>query len=134
MIIPLFQVVIEDVSKPLIEASRKRKGSARKIVQEDFDYPPVAILAKRCARMATCIIEMFPEEPLFAWELFSNEIAKHAQEGRGDEMVKALSAIAADGNKRDELIRFVSFLFFGFHSLGNLTSTSDELWAFFYPV
>jgi hypothetical protein len=58
--------------------------------------------------MATCTVNMFPEDPFFCWEVFDAELAKLLKEGRGDDMIAALTTIAADGQKRDDLVHFVS--------------------------
>jgi len=59
--------------------------------------------------MATCLIDMFPEDPHFAWTTFSAELKKIVDEGKGKNLLEALTAIAEDGEKKDELIRFVSY-------------------------
>jgi len=95
-------------------SSRRRvandHGRSRKILLSDFSYPPLAVFAKRCCRMATCIVNMYPESSCFAWETFSTELKRLSDEGRGQKMLCALKDIAEDGDKKDELIRFVSFL------------------------
>jgi len=107
----LLQMNIEETTqiskrRPKMASS---SGATRKILKTDFAYPPLALFAKRCCRMATCIIDMYPENPHFSWKTFSNELERLTDEGRGTDMLEALMAIADNGDKKDELIRFVNF-------------------------
>jgi len=102
---------VEDTTQ--LSKRKRTKGNIShktgKILLKAFDYPPLALFAKRCCRMATCIVDMYPENPHFAWDTFSAELKRLSDEGRGHDMLEALKEIAQDGDKKDDLIRFVKF-------------------------
>lgn len=50
---------------------------------------------------------MFPQDDLFAWDAFCQEIKRLADDGRGSRYATALGKISEDAGSRDELIRFV---------------------------
>lgn len=102
------QILVNEVTQPALQKQSQHRITSRKILLSDFHFPKVALLAKRCTRMACCILDMFPEDPTVAWALFSSEIKKMAEHDSGNAYVMALAAIKEDVNKRDELIRFVS--------------------------
>ena len=61
--------------------------------------------------MATCVVDMFPENAFFAWDTFTDQFQQVVDEGRGKEMIEALKVVVDNGDKKDELIRFVRFFF-----------------------
>ena len=79
----------------------------KKALVADFDDPQLAIFAKRCARMATCLVNMCPEDPLFGWPTLTEEMERLVSEGRGDEFLQSLDKMKALPKARDQLIRFV---------------------------
>ena len=81
-----------------------------KILVSDFEDQKLAIFAKRCARMATCIVHMCPENSLFCWPTFTQELERLGNEGRADQLLKSLAMINKDLEVRDQLVRFVSNL------------------------
>lgn len=105
--------MIHDVV-PRFESKKKGKtgNSANKVLVSDFSNPKLAIFAKRCARMATCIVDMCPQDTLFSWPTLKEEMERLVEEGRGDEFIKDLAEINKDPNLRDRLVRFVSHLHF----------------------
>ena len=104
--------MVEDVT-PLSKVTQKaqRKGSSsNKVLTSDFENSELAILAKRCARMATCVVNMCPQDPLFSWPIFTEEIKRLVlvDQGRGDALVTSLAEINKDPEAKDQLVRFVS--------------------------
>jgi hypothetical protein len=57
--------------------------------------------------MATCLINMFPENAQFAWDTFTEELKMLSDE----DMVAALSAISKNARQRQKLLTFVRLLF-----------------------
>lgn len=81
-----------------------------KVLISSFSSPKLAIFAKRCTRMATCIVNMCPEDPLFSWSTLKEEMKRLVEEGRGEEFVKDLAEINKDPNLSNRLVHFVSNL------------------------
>ncbi|KAF5358721.1 hypothetical protein D9757_013035 [Collybiopsis confluens] len=91
-------------------SSRRRQGGKKpKVLLKEFDNDDLPLLAKRCARMGTCIINMFPDNKLFAWALFSDKLREMAAEGAADDMVRYLKEISSNSNKRKDLVTFMSY-------------------------
>lgn len=104
----IVKLVVEDVTSSFKSKQRKRNGNCSKALASDFSNPRLAVFAKRCTRMATCIVDMCPQDPLFSWPTFTEEIERLVNEGRGQDFVEALANISEDPNLRDHLVRFVS--------------------------
>jgi hypothetical protein len=109
----LFQLIVDDVTTSSNSKSKSEKGGSRaqKILVSDFENTKLAVFAKRCARMATCIDNMCPEDNLFAWPIFTEEMERLNNEGRADQFLASLAEINEDPNVRDNLVRFVSDLY-----------------------
>ena len=90
------------------QMSEKRERSTNKVLVMDFKNHKLAIFAKHCTQMATCIVNMCPDDPLFSWPVFTEEIERLVDKGRGDNFVASLEEINRDLESRDRLIRFVS--------------------------
>ena len=102
--------MVEDVT-PLSKVTQKaqRKGSSsNKVLTSDFENSKLAILAKCCAQMATCVVNMYPQDPLFSWPIFMEEIKRLVDQGRGDALVTSLAEINKDPEVKNQLVRFVS--------------------------
>ncbi|KAF5343200.1 hypothetical protein D9757_015000 [Collybiopsis confluens] len=104
-------IVVEDVTKIRRKPTTQKRGRREKVVIKDFQNEELALLAKRCARMATCTINMFPDNKLFAWDLFSRTLKSMAAEGNAIEMVKYLHKITLgkDSHKRQDLVTFMNY-------------------------
>lgn len=107
----LSQLIVQDVTPQLLGSTGPNHGRGyigfRKIVLGDFSHPKVALLAKRCTRMATCVIDMFPDSPMFAWDMFSAEIKCMHSDGSGNSYIDGLAQMSGDADRRDDLLRFV---------------------------
>ena len=104
--------MVEDVTPGFKSKQKtgKRANGTSKVLLSSFSKPKLAIFAKRCTRMATCIVNMCPEDPLFSWSTLKEEIERLVEEGRGEEFVKDLAEIDTDRSLSDRLVRFVSNL------------------------
>ncbi|KAF5361222.1 hypothetical protein D9757_013234 [Collybiopsis confluens] len=102
-------LLTQDVTQNISPKKLKQGAGSQKILKTDFEYIPLALFAKRCTRLATCIINMFPEDPNFAVDLFSSELVRLSEEGRGDEMIAALDKVSKNVCTRDRLLRFMSY-------------------------
>lgn len=124
------QLIVQDIKasnrNALTTAHSRGHTAFRKIVLGDFSHPKVALLGKRCTRMATCVIDMFPESAMFAWETFSKEIKRLQSEGRGQSYIDALADISNDCDKREDLLRFVCD--YSIFISSPLTIQPDGLW------
>ncbi|KAF5366097.1 hypothetical protein D9757_012690 [Collybiopsis confluens] len=96
---PMKDVTKRQKKRPI----KQRRGRKPKVLLKEFDNEDLALLAKRCARMGTCILSMFPDSKLFAWGLFSETLKTMAAEGSADDM------ISSDTNKRKDLVTFMSY-------------------------
>lgn len=101
-------MMVRDVTtrKTRKPAKQKQTRKADKVLVTDFKVEELALLAKRCARMATCTINMFPDNKLFAWGLFSDTLKVMAADGSADDMARYLLKITRTP-KRQQLITFV---------------------------
>lgn len=57
--------------------------------------------------MATCVVDMFPDNAMFAFDMFFDQVKELQAEGRASHYIAALDCINADPEKRDDLVRFV---------------------------
>ncbi|KAF5374552.1 hypothetical protein D9757_012416 [Collybiopsis confluens] len=104
------QMIVEDVTGPEKKKQKRHKGANEKILQNDFENPELARFAKRCARMGTCILNMYPHRDcMFAWKLFSSELHKLAEDGSNEDLLESFLALSADGGERKKLITFMNY-------------------------
>jgi hypothetical protein len=109
--------MIEDLT-PKVKTFKKRKDSSEdshkdsnsKVKLSEFLDAKLPLFAKRCARMATCIVDLCPEEKLFSWPVFTEEIHRLGEEGRADSFLEYLDEIKEDPDTRDRFLTFVSDL------------------------
>lgn len=104
-----FQLIIQDITNSLgSDPKLRKKKNSLKVLLSDFENQKLALFAKRCAQVATCLITMCPEDPLFSWPTFTEEIEVLVKEGRCPDFVASLEQINSDPESRDKLVRFVS--------------------------
>ncbi|KAF5380310.1 hypothetical protein D9757_007981 [Collybiopsis confluens] len=99
---------VEDVPSKA-QSQKKVKGGSQKILVSDFSNRKLAVFAKRCARAATCVVNMFPEDPTFCWEILTEEIQLLAAEGRAESFLESLQEISYNVDERDLFLRFMSY-------------------------
>lgn len=99
--------MIEDLT-PKVKTLKKRNDSNSKVKLSEFLDAKLPLFAKRCARMATCIVDLCPEEKLFSWPVFTEEIHRLGEEGRADSFLEYLDEIKEDPDTRDRFLTFVS--------------------------
>ena len=59
--------------------------------------------------MATFVENMCPEDAMFAWPIFVEEMERWVNEGRSVSLVTSLNELNGEGPEaRDKLVRFVS--------------------------
>lgn len=126
-----YQLIVKDITPSSGSSRRGKKEKSDKVLLSEFENPKLALFAKCCTRLATCSVNMCPEDALFSWPTFTEEFERLMMEGRCPDFVGSLDKInAGDGEQRDKLVRFVSAipeidaLFIG-HQPGK-----DELWLF----
>lgn len=109
LILPFFQVIIQDItSSSGAPTNVNKERNSGKVLLSEFDNRKLALFAKRCARAATCLVSMCPEDPLFSWPTFTEEFEALVTEGRRPDFVVSLKQINDDPEHRDKLVRFVS--------------------------
>ncbi|KAE9384518.1 hypothetical protein BT96DRAFT_950510 [Gymnopus androsaceus JB14] len=59
-------------------------------------------------RWQLCTVNMCPEDPLFSWPTFTDEIERLVKEGRGADLVESLKTVNDDPEGRDKLVKFVN--------------------------
>jgi hypothetical protein len=84
-------------------------SSANKVLLNEFKNRKLAVFAKRCTRMAVCLVDMCPEDPLFSWPTLTEEMERLVSEGRGKDFIDSLSKME-EAEDRDRLVRFASNL------------------------
>ncbi|KAF5388791.1 hypothetical protein D9757_005570 [Collybiopsis confluens] len=104
------QMNIDDVTTP-VAATNSRRVRARKtkILETDFPDPRLPRFAKRCTRMATCILDLFPTDRMFSWQLFSDELQKIISDGLGDDLSDALLAVSRNSLLRTNLVTYMNY-------------------------
>ena len=104
----MLQVIITDVTE-VSEGTNHRNKCPRyyKTLLANFKDQKLPLFAKRCVREAICLVNMFPEDSLFAWETFHCEIGQLVADSEGEELLEALAAIRPHAHTRNELVRFV---------------------------
>ncbi|KIK64512.1 hypothetical protein GYMLUDRAFT_241061 [Collybiopsis luxurians FD-317 M1] len=105
-------MLVEDISSSskLRRAQPTKKcGSRFKVAKDDFRAPELVILAKQCTHMGTCILNMFPQDDWFCWDLFSEELDRLVDKGTAEGLVKELNLNAADGEKQEDFIHFMGY-------------------------
>lgn len=86
---------------------RNKEKNSPKVLLSEFENRKLALFAKRCARAATCLVTMCPEDPLYSWPIFMEEIEGLVREGRCPDFMASLKCINDDPDCRDKLVRFV---------------------------
>ncbi|KAF5345722.1 hypothetical protein D9757_014963 [Collybiopsis confluens] len=107
---PQLWMNIDDVTTP-VAATNSRRVRARKtkILETDFPDPRLPRFAKRCTRMATCILDLFPTDRMFSWQLFSDELQKIISDGLGDDLSEALLAVSRNSLLRTNLVTYMNY-------------------------
>ncbi|KAJ3727854.1 hypothetical protein C8R42DRAFT_638949 [Lentinula raphanica] len=98
-------VVIEEVETS--QDSKTHQSHSSKIRASDFDNPRLAIFAKRTTRMATCLVNLCPEDSTFMWSMFKEELAKLIAERRGVGYLSSLRKIESNPETLDEFRKFM---------------------------
>lgn len=104
------QLIIQDITTSSSSSTPKinKGGKSLKALLSEFENRKLALFAKRCVRAATCLVTMCPEDPLFGWPIFTEEVEGLVKEGRCPDFVASLKQINNDPECRDKLVRFVS--------------------------
>lgn len=104
-----FQLIIKDITSYAGSNCKGKKDKrSDKVLLSEFENPKLALFAKCCARLATCLVTMCPEDALFSWPTFTEEFERLVKEGRRPDFVASLEKINDDSEHRDKLVRFVS--------------------------
>ena len=98
------------MQKPKSQKKKKKSDSnaSNKVLLSDFKSKRLALFAKRCARAATCTVHLCPDDSLFCWPMFTEEVERMADAGRGEALIEALAELQEEPDGRDRLLRFVS--------------------------
>ena len=91
MFIPVSQLVVKNVATSF-RSRPKRTMDSSKILLSMFRDHRLATFAKCCTRVATCLVNMCPEDKMFSWPTFIEEIGI-VDEGKGDKFVASLAEI-----------------------------------------
>lgn len=108
LILLFFQLIVQDITSLGATLKVNKERNSGKVLLSKFDNRKLALIAKRCARAATCLVSMCPEDPLFSWPIFTEEFEELVREGRRPDFVASLKQINDDPEHRDKLIRFVN--------------------------
>ena len=98
---------MEDVLENTKSTKANKVGSG-KVLLTEFKDQKFALFAKRCAREATGTVNMCPEDHLFCWPTFKEEMKRLNDEGRAGAFLNSLAELKGDPDARDCLLRFVS--------------------------
>ena len=105
------QMNVINVSASTNPIQKNDKTSSSKVLLSEFKNQKLALFAKRCARTATCTINMCPEDAFFCWPVLKEELDGLVDEGRAEDFLVSLKEIKGDPDLRDRLLRFVSCLY-----------------------
>ncbi|KIK49781.1 hypothetical protein GYMLUDRAFT_253574 [Collybiopsis luxurians FD-317 M1] len=96
-------MTVEDVT-PHAGPKKVKSNLSNKVLLSEFADPKLALFAKRCARAATCIINMCPEDPSFCMPVFLEEMDRLRAEGRAEQLLESLAKIDKDPDTRDPIV------------------------------
>lgn len=97
-------MVVEDVTKEKKKNQKNRAGA--KVLQSDLASVALARLSKQAVRKAICLLDMFPSDKMFAWEVLDEELL--AQPGDNNQILKDLRETKEDPAALDMLLRWVN--------------------------
>ncbi|KIK60607.1 hypothetical protein GYMLUDRAFT_244179 [Collybiopsis luxurians FD-317 M1] len=104
------ELIVEDITPSHSKQTQHSRGRGScKILVSDFKDPKLAIFAKRCVRLATCTVQMCPDDPLFSWPTFTEEMEMLGNEGRADRFLQSLAEINKNIDVRDQFLRFMGY-------------------------
>ncbi|KAE9384479.1 hypothetical protein BT96DRAFT_1098130, partial [Gymnopus androsaceus JB14] len=96
----------QDVTNASGSKPRVNKEGSHKVLLSEFENRKLALFAKCCARKATCLVAMCPEDPLYSWPTFTEEFERLVKEGRCLDFVESLEQINGDPEGRDKLMNY----------------------------
>jgi hypothetical protein len=102
--------VVEEVTSRAKLSRRKSNTHTQKVLESHFKNQKLAKLAKQCTRMATCVVNLCPEDSLFCWPIFEDEVKRFEEEGRAKGFLESLAEINGNPDARDQLLRLVNVL------------------------
>ncbi|KAF9066594.1 hypothetical protein BDP27DRAFT_1365564 [Rhodocollybia butyracea] len=110
-------MVIKDVTKEN-KNKNKQNGTRAKVLQRDLASDALAKISKQAVRKAICLLDMFPSDKMFAWEVLEEELV--LQQGDDNRILEDLRETKKDPQALDKLLRWTRTLvdpYFGFSSV-----------------
>ncbi|KAF5379858.1 hypothetical protein D9757_007245 [Collybiopsis confluens] len=105
------EVIVRNVTRPQNIKKVKSSQAKGKVLLKVFDCQDLAQYARRCVRYATCMLDMFPDNDMFAWDIFEDDLAEQNRQGKGNgiRLYKALRALDDDAPQRKNLITYMNY-------------------------
>ncbi|KAF9066905.1 hypothetical protein BDP27DRAFT_1365261 [Rhodocollybia butyracea] len=98
-------MVIEDVTKEK-KKKNKQNGTRAKVLQSDLASNALAKISKQAVRKAICLLDMFPSDKMFAWEVLEEELV--SQQGDDNRILEDLCEFKKDPQALDKLLCWVN--------------------------
>ncbi|KAF9064478.1 hypothetical protein BDP27DRAFT_1425769 [Rhodocollybia butyracea] len=95
-------MVIEDVTKEN-KNKNKQNGTRAKVLQSNLASDALAKISKQAVRKAICLLDMFPSDKMFAWEVLEEELI--LQQGDDNQILEDLRETKKDPQAPDKLLR-----------------------------
>ncbi|KAF9071611.1 hypothetical protein BDP27DRAFT_1361764 [Rhodocollybia butyracea] len=99
-------MVIEDVTKEN-KNKNKQNGTRAKVLQSDLASDALAKISKQAVRKAICLLDMFPSDKMFAWEVLEEELV--SQQGDDNRILEDLRETKKDPQALDKLLRWMGY-------------------------
>ncbi|KAF9060617.1 hypothetical protein BDP27DRAFT_1429840 [Rhodocollybia butyracea] len=99
-------MVIEDVMKEN-KNKNKQNGTRAKVLQSDLASDALAKISKQAVRKAICLLDMFPSDKMFAWEVLEEELV--SQQGDDNRILEDLRETKKDPQALDKLLRWMGY-------------------------
>ncbi|KAF9065519.1 hypothetical protein BDP27DRAFT_1366316 [Rhodocollybia butyracea] len=85
----------------------KQNGTRAKVLQSDLASDVLAKISKQAVRKAICLLDMFPSDKMFAWEVLEEELV--SQQGDDNQILKDLHETKKDPQALDKLLRWIGY-------------------------
>ncbi|KAF9050917.1 hypothetical protein BDP27DRAFT_1373563 [Rhodocollybia butyracea] len=103
-------VVVEDAMK---QKGKKKNWDGEsagrgKVLESDIASSALAKISKQASRMGICLLDMFPDNKMFAWEILEKELVRQ-KENSDDAVLEDLIKTQKDPQKVEDLLAWMKY-------------------------
>ncbi|KAF9024009.1 hypothetical protein BDP27DRAFT_1376892 [Rhodocollybia butyracea] len=103
-------VVVEDATEQKGKKKNRDGESAGrgKVLESDIASSTLAKISKQASRMGICLLDMFPDDKMFAWEILEKELVRQKENG-DDAVLEDLIETQKDPQKVEDLLAWMKY-------------------------